>query len=258
MPLADPPLTAPTSLDPAPVPAPAPAAGSSREADFREPGSAPRWRVGVGAVVVVVLVLIALGVVLSAVASADESVGAVAAVPSAGGASASASESQRVVVSGASGETATPSSGGVFVHVLGRVSHPGLYEVDPGARAVDVVAAAGGFAAEADQGALNLARPVADGEQIVVPRQGETAAPSPASSSAGSPGAPSAAAAPVDLNTADDTALQTLTGVGPATAKAILAWRDEHGRFEAVDDLLDVPGIGPKKLDSLRDSLRVG
>ncbi|WP_434011009.1 SLBB domain-containing protein [Frondihabitans sucicola] len=140
------------------------APAESRPPDFREPGSAPRWRVGLGAVVIVVLVLIGVGVVLSAVASARESMS----TTDSGGSSG--------VVDFATGsvDTSTPAGRSVFVHLLGRVAHPGLYEVEAGSRAVDVVTAAGGFAAEADESALNLARPVTDGEQIVVPRVGRT------------------------------------------------------------------------------------
>ncbi|KIU02494.1 competence protein ComEA [Frigoribacterium sp. MEB024] len=154
------------------------------------------------------------------------------------------------------------------MHVHGRVAAPGLYELPQGARVVDVVAAAGGFTAEADQAAVNLARVLVDGEQLRVPAVGETvddAVVGDGGATAGGPAAggpvPGGAAAvgggAVDLNLADDAALQTLPGVGPATAAAILSWRDENGRFRSVDDLLGVPGIGPKTLEKLRDRVRV-
>jgi competence protein ComEA len=144
--------------------------------------------------------------------------------------------------------TAEPVAPVIYVHVLGQVATPGLYELPDGARAVDAVAAAGGFTEKADAAGINLARFVSDGEQIVVPAIGE-AAPSAA------PGLD--ADGRVNLNTADAAALDTLPGVGPATAAKILAWRDEHGRFESVDDLLDVGGIGEAKLDAIRDLVTV-
>ncbi|ARC57118.1 ComE operon protein 1 [Frondihabitans sp. 762G35] len=199
-----------------------------------------------------VLVLLAIGIALSAASSARGS---------------SALQEVRPPSSGHSGRLSgapTPSptsaptaSATVFVHIVGRVASPGLYEVPAGSRAVTVVEAAGGFAESADQGALNLARPVVDGEQIVVTAVGEAPpAPAPGSPAAAGTGAHTVSG-PVDLNAADAAALETLRGVGPATAEAILAWRDEHGRFESVDDLLDVPGIGEKKLDALRDAVAV-
>jgi competence protein ComEA len=144
--------------------------------------------------------------------------------------------------------TAEPVAPVIYVHVLGQVATPGLYELPDGARAVDAVAAAGGFTEKADAAGINLARFVSDGEQIVVPAIGEAA-----------PGAAPGLGADgrVNLTTADAAALDTLPGVGPATAAKILAWRDEHGRFESVDDLLDVGGIGDAKLDAIRDLVTV-
>ena len=147
------------------------------------------------------------------------------------------------------------------MHVYGQIARPGLYELPAGSRVVDVVAAAGGFTPEAEQAAVNLARPVVDGEQLAVPAVGEIA--SGASGDGGAPGTPSAGGAPgtpsgagsgglVDLNRADYSTLQTLPGVGPATAAAILEWRAANGSFRSVDDLLGVPGIGEKTLEKLR------
>lgn len=215
-----------------------------RPPDFREPGSAPRWRIGVGAAVVAALVLFGVLVVVSAMRSGGA---AVSDVPLTSGSTPAMSRP-----TASASASAGPS---VFVHILGRVRKPGLYEVAGTARAVDVVAAAGGFQNDADQAALNLARTVTDGEQIVVPRVGESPPPLPPAGSDSS--ASTTGTAPVDLNAADEAALETLTGVGPATAAAIIAWRDEHGRFESVDDLLDVTGIGEKKLEKLRDGVVV-
>lgn len=135
----------------------------------------------------------------------------------------------------------------IYVHILGEVARPGLYELRDGDRAVDAVAAAGGFTEAADAGGVNLARFVSDGEQIVVPAVGQAAAAAPGIASDGR----------VNLNTADAAALDTLPGVGPATAAKILAWRDQHGRFESVEDLLDVGGIGESKLEAIRDLVTV-
>ena len=225
--------------------------------DPSEPGG-PRWRVGVGAVVVLLFVVLAVSVAVSAFATRGGAADELVTVEPGTGAEA-----------GAGAGTAPPGGASVvFVHVHGRVAAPGLYELPQGARVVDVVAAAGGFTAEADQAAVNLARVLVDGEQLRVPAVGETvddAVAGGGGATAGGPAAggpvPGGAAAvgggAVDLNLADDAALQTLPGVGPATAAAILSWRDENGRFRSVDDLLGVPGIGPKTLEKLRDRVRV-
>jgi competence protein ComEA len=143
----------------------------------------------------------------------------------------------------------------VVVYVAGQVASPGVYAVASGGRVADAVLAAGGTSPEADVEQLNLAARVADGERIYVPRKGEAAplvgaAPAP-------PGAGAAPAGPVDLNTATAEQLEALPGVGPATSKAILAYRTSHGRFRSVTELLEVPGIGPAKLEALRPMVRV-
>jgi len=213
----------------------------------------PRWRLGVGAVVVLVLAVLAVTVAISAAATrggAGET--AITSRPTPADGSPGAADS-----SGAPGAPGSP----VFVHVHGRVALPGLYELASGARVVDVVAAAGGFADDAEQGAVNLARPLVDGEQLYVPAMGEAAAAGPgggagagAGAGAGSAldgGASGPGAALVDLNSADAAALETLPGVGPATSAAILEWRRQNGAFRSVDDLLGVSGIGEKTLAKL-------
>ena len=144
-------------------------------------------------------------------------------------------------------QTAAPPVSTIYVHILGEVTRPGLYELHEGARAVDAVAAAGGFTPTADAGGLNLARFVSDGEQIVVPAVGAATTTTPGVAADGR----------VNLNTADAATLDTLPGIGPATAAKILAWRERNGRFESVDDLLDVGGIGEAKLEGLRDLVTV-
>jgi competence protein ComEA len=213
----------------------------------------PRWRLGVGAVVVLVLALLAVTVAISATATrggAGET--AITSPPTAGAGGAAPSGSPGPPgspgASGARGSSGSP----VFVHVHGRVASPGLYELAASARVVDVVAAAGGFAEDADQGALNLARPLVDGEQLYVPVVGEAAPDGAAGGGGGDGAAPGGVAgSPVDLNAADAAALETLPGVGPATSAAILEWREQNGSFRSVDDLLGVSGIGEKTLEKL-------
>ncbi len=145
--------------------------------------------------------------------------------------------------------------GEVVVDVAGAVGRPGLVRLIAGARVADALAAAGGPSADAALAGVNQARVLADGEQVRVPRVGEPAPapPPPAASGAGS----AAPADPVDLNRATPADLDALPGVGPATASAIVTWRDENGGFHRVDDLLEVPGIGPAKLERLRPHVRV-
>jgi competence protein ComEA len=147
----------------------------------------------------------------------------------------------------------------VVAHAAGAVQAPGVYRLEAGARAGDLVAAAGGAAPDADVQRLNLAAPVADGEQLYVPRIGEVAAPPPAGPAGGGPSdaAGGASGGPVDLNTATAAQLEELPGVGPAIAGAILDERERRGRFDTVDDLLDVRGIGDARLEQLRDLVTV-
>lgn len=147
-----------------------------------------------------------------------------------------------------SNDSASESSGELYVHVLGAVERPGLYVLDLEARLVDAVAAAGGTTDAADLAAVNLARILTDGEQIIVPTLGAA----PDGTSAAPPGDDR-----IDLNTADQAALETLPRIGPALAERIIAWREENGRFASVDDLLAVPGIGEKLLAGIRDGVRV-
>ncbi|MGO2599473.1 helix-hairpin-helix domain-containing protein [Brevibacterium aurantiacum] len=193
--------------------------------------------------------------------------------------------------------SAAPSteSGDVIVHVTGAVQSPSVVILAPGARVQDAVEAAGGLKGEADAEAINLARVLQDGEQIHIPMRGEDPGPGASdadsagtnaaggaeqgagggagqdggSGSAGSSGTSDSAGASgsasadpnsgtaVNLNTADLTTLETLPGVGPVTAEAIIAYREEQP-FATVDDLLLVPGIGPKTFESLKDLVIVG
>ncbi|MCU1406107.1 MAG: competence protein ComEA [Glaciihabitans sp.] len=149
----------------------------------------------------------------------------------------------------ATAPTSAPAGAEVYVHILGEVNTPGLYQLRDGDRVVDAVAAAGGLTANADQGQLNLARFLSDGEQIIVPAIGQEPAAAPGGT------APGAVGGAVNINTADAATLEQLAGVGPALAARIVAWRDANGRFSAVEDLLNVTGIGEKTLDGFRDSV---
>jgi competence protein ComEA len=153
-------------------------------------------------------------------------------------------------------EPRTPAS--ALVHVAGAVRHPGVYRLSDGARVKDAVRRAGGPRRGADVNAINLAAKVADGQQVVVPRRAAAgafagSAPVPGPEAPGGGGPP---AAPISLNSATAAQLDTLDGVGPATAQKILDWRREHGGFRTVDDLGEVPGIGPKRLAALRDKVQ--
>jgi competence protein ComEA len=164
--------------------------------------------------------------------------------------------------------------GPVVVSVVGLVHKPGLVTLSSGARIADALSAAGGALDGADLLGLNMARRVTDGEQIIVgiaaapgepTTMGSSVAPEAASSAvspraADTPGASGAAAAPtgsVDLNTATAEQLDALPGVGPVTAAAIVAWRDAHGSFTDVEQLADVDGIGPARLEKLRGQVHV-
>lgn len=140
----------------------------------------------------------------------------------------------------------------VVVHVAGAVASPGIQRLADDARVADAVAAAGGAAADADLGRINLAAHLQDGQQVYVPKQGE---PTPAATP--SPGSPGVPAAPIDLNTATAEQLDALPGIGPALAEAIVSHRTDHGPFPSVDALLDVRGIGQSKLDTLRSQVTV-
>jgi competence protein ComEA len=137
----------------------------------------------------------------------------------------------------------------LVVHVVGAVRRPGLYRIRDGSRVADAVARAGGPTVKADLALLNLAAPVADGVQVVVPRRGP---PGGGPSSAGAAATPEPSG-PVSLSTATAEQLDELPGVGPVTAQKIVDYRDEHGGFSSVDELDAVPGIGPKRLEDLRD-----
>lgn len=139
----------------------------------------------------------------------------------------------------------------ILVHVAGAVNAPGVYDLPADARVHSAISAAGGVTLDADPDALNLAAGVADGSRIYVPAVGEAGA-----ITLSAPVAPADATAqlgPVDVNEATAAELDTLPGVGPATAQAIVDERERNGPFLGVEDLERVPGIGPAKLATIRD-----
>ena len=135
----------------------------------------------------------------------------------------------------------------LLVHVVGAVRRPGLYSLKEGSRVADALRRAGGATPKADVALINLAAPVSDGTQVVVPRRG----PAPAGGSATAAGA--AASGPLHLNSATAEQLDELPGIGPVTAQKIVEYRQTHGAFTSVDELDAVPGIGPSRLEELRN-----
>ena len=158
-----------------------------------------------------------------------------AAAPDAGGSKAVALEAEE------------PVSRQVVVHVVGAVANPGLYRLDEGSRIDDAIRKAGGATPKAALDLVNLAAPVADGQQVLVPRKGQAGA------AGAAPDGPAGAGQRIHLNTATLEQLDSLPGVGPVTAQGILDYRTEHGAFQSVDELDAVPGIGPARLERLKE-----
>ena len=145
----------------------------------------------------------------------------------------------------------------IVVHVLGAVRRPGLVRLPESSRVQDAIDAAGGLTHRADPGELNLAQLLNDGQQVVI---GTTRDPAgevrdqPGSAGTASGGSPTGA---VDLNRADQSQLEQLPGVGPVTAQAMLTWRQQHGRFNRIEELQEVDGIGPKTYAQIAPHVRV-
>jgi competence protein ComEA len=160
------------------------------------------------------------------------------------------------------GSEATATGASVTVHVVGAVHRPGVYALVEGSRVRDALAAAGGCVGDAMLEAVNLARILADGEQVRIPTAEEVAAGAVASAAGGAPtgGAapPGAAGGKVNINTASATELDTLPGVGPSTAQKIVDDRTANGPFKRIEDLMRVSGIGEKKFEALKDHVSVG
>jgi competence protein ComEA len=192
------------------------------------------------AVAVIVSIIAPWGksTVVSSTATATASAGAPAAGAQVGGPSESSFD-------------AGLSDDGTWVHVVGAVREPGLYLVTAGSRVVDAVMAAGGITDSADQCGINLARPLSDGEQLIVPTQpaGVSAGVCATSLSGNSSGGSSG---PVSLSRADLATLDSLPGIGPTLAQRIIDWRTTHGGFTSVDQLAEVSGIGDKLFAELQ------
>jgi len=160
----------------------------------------------------------------------------------AGAASSGGDGAAEVVAQPLRAEAAPP----VVVHVVGAVRVPGLYRLARGKRVADAVERAGGATGKADLALINLAAPVADGQQVVVPAR------APPGTAAGEGGG-GEAAGPVHLNTARLEQLDELPGVGPVTAQKILDYREKHGAFSSLRELDAIPGIGPARLAQLSE-----
>ena len=154
--------------------------------------------------------------------------------------------------------------GKIVVYVTGAVKKPGVYELPSGARAVDAMKAAGGFTEKADQEAVNLAAKLTDGEQLKFMRRGEASSSAPAArtgtgaSSAATSSAAVRQSASININRATQAELESLRGVGPKTAQAIIEYRTKNGSFTRIEDIMNVKGIGPKKFEAMKDSISVG
>lgn len=156
----------------------------------------------------------------------------------------------------APGTEAAKPADDLVIDVVGKVRRPGIVTVPKGSRVYEAIAAAGGLKGKVDAGTVNMARVLTDGEQLLI---GTTPAAVPGAGAGAATGgaAPGGPTAKINLNTATAEQLDTLPGVGPVTAQAILSWRQENGRFTSVDDLLDVKGIGDATLADLRNLVTV-
>jgi competence protein ComEA len=152
--------------------------------------------------------------------------------------------------------SASSSAVTLIVDVTGAVRRPGVFQFQPGDRVIDAVDRAGGALEKADLTLLNLAAPLSDGQQILVPKQG-AAAPSGVVPIGSAPPGTGTTGALVNLNTADEPTLETLNGVGPVLAASIIQYRTEHGPFASIDQLDEVSGIGPATLEDLRSQVTV-
>ena len=220
--------------------------------------SGARLPVLVGVTAVAIVVMVCAGRLLLDAASSEGF-----AVVQPDGAEQAAGDGDAEAAADAGASQAAPAP--LRVHVGGAVAAPGVYDLAEGARVLDAVEAAGGFAEGAARDALNLARAVSDGEQVVVPSEADIAAQEVASAGAGGAAAGAGASAAaggaggtVNINTASAAQLDTLPGVGASTAEKIVADREANGPFKTVEDLKRVSGIGDKKFAALADAICVG
>ena len=255
------PIPRPAAPEPVKIPTP------GRHADRRQPAwraadlwpSGLRGRIALGPQqVAVVAVLVALGLAVTTwwvIRGDSEAVPVTAPVPVP---ASSAAGLMPVPSGGVSQAPATAAATGeVTVDVAGKVRRPGIAVLEPGARVIDAIKAAGGARPGVALTSINLARQLVDGEQILVglPSSGQVTAPVPGSPPGSTSGSPVGAL--VNLNSATSEQLETLPQVGPVTAAAILAWRDAHGGFTNVDELLEVDGIGDATLAQVKPFVTV-
>lgn len=215
--------------------------------------------------VIVGVTAIAVCIALACAASCTASSGAAFEIENASGGEAAelageAGEGERASDAGEGNVQEEPAR--IYVYVVGAVRNPGVYELAPESRANDAVMAAGGFTEDADTASVNLARLVTDGEQIVVPVEGQSggvlAAGGDGSAAGGGPlSSGITAEGKVNLNTATCEQLQTLSGIGEALASRIIASREQEGPFQTIEDLKRVSGIGDKKFAAIADSVAV-
>jgi competence protein ComEA len=151
----------------------------------------------------------------------------------------------------------SPSPAVLFVHVAGHVRHAGVYQLNQGDRVIDAIRAAGGARKDSDLRSINLAALVTDGEQIIVWKKGPGGSVVTSGGGGGVPPGSGSPTQPVNLNTATLDQLESLPGIGPALGQRIIDYRTEHGPFASVDDLVDVSGIGEKRLEDIRPLVTV-
>jgi competence protein ComEA len=143
----------------------------------------------------------------------------------------------------------------LWVDVAGAVRRPGLYKVPAGSRLAAALERAGGVSPRGDETGVNLAAPLRDGQQVIVPRRGAAGAVAAATGAGAGAGGAAGASAPISLSQATEAQLETLDGIGPALAGRILEYRQQHGGFRSLDELKEVSGIGDKRFEALRGSI---
>ena len=236
---------------PRPLPGVVPTPGRHAARRSRRPASPLPDRLSLGpAQLAVVAVVVAVGLAVTCwwlVRGGADPASELAAAPAVGVASASTVVQPLATPTATAASPAVSTPGTVTVDVAGKVRRPGIAVLDAGSRVVDALEAAGGARPGVDLTGLNLARLLVDGEQVVVGAPVPSGAAAAAVPTGGTPsGGPPTL---VNLNTATEAELDTLPEVGPVTAASILTWRDEHGGFTSVDELLEVDGIGEVTLD---------
>jgi competence protein ComEA len=193
------------------------------------------------------LLILAVALRLHAHAGAGASAATVSVAPADSRAHAAAGASGPSSAAGGSG------SGSLWVDVAGAVRRPGLYKVPAGSRVATAIELAGGVSSRGERAAVNLAAPLRDGQQVIVPRRGSAGAVT--AGAGGAAGGATAGVGPISLSQATEAQLESLDGIGPALAGRILQYRDQHDGFRSLEELKEVPGIGDKRFEALRRSI---